>query len=410
MLLFGLLLGAAISAQPTRVLFIGNSYVYSNDLPALLTQLAASLGETVITAQSTPGGHTFNLHTQNTATQALLAQGGWDFVVLQEQSQLPSFPLAQVEAECFPFAAQLVQQARAASPCAEPVFMMTWGRENGDAQNCASWPPVCTYSGMQQLLRDRYVQMAMDNQAWCAPVGAVWSAHRLQHPAVPLYTDGSHPNVTGSYIAACTLFSTLFRRSCANAAFEPAGLPPGQGALIRALASAIVADSSATWNIGASDPVAQATWTSLGAHQVLFANQTVGAAAQLWSFGDGATSTDADPLHDYGASGLYEATLVVTDDCGRMDTLTLLIDLATRIGEVPAAGHARWCPELGQLVIEGALPGAWELLQADGKRMAQGRFGPGEQRIALPRSAAGLCHWRIRWRDGTGAAGRCLAP
>ena len=50
---------------------------------------------------------------------------------------------------------------------------MTWGRENGDQSNCQSWPPVCTYEGMDDLLRERYMIMANDNNALVAPVGAV---------------------------------------------------------------------------------------------------------------------------------------------------------------------------------------------------------------------------------------------
>src|SRR5690606_13596616 len=91
-----LMLVAATAACQTRVLFIGNSYTHTNDLPGMFTTLAASLGEDVVTGMSAPGGYTFNQHTQNTATLNALAQGDWDVVVLQEQSQLPSFPLGQV--------------------------------------------------------------------------------------------------------------------------------------------------------------------------------------------------------------------------------------------------------------------------------------------------------------------------
>ena len=131
----------SLQAQTTRVLFIGNSYTSVNDLPEMTRQLALSLGDTLIVANSSPGGYTFQQHTANAATQGLIDQGNWDFVVLQEQSQLPSFPPSQVAAECLPYAQALVDTIRAHSPCAEPVFYMTWGRQNGDAQNCASWPP-----------------------------------------------------------------------------------------------------------------------------------------------------------------------------------------------------------------------------------------------------------------------------
>lgn len=55
----------------------------------------------------------------------MIRNGGWDFVVLQEQSQYPSFPQWQVETGVFPYAARLEDSVYAASPCAEPVFYMT---------------------------------------------------------------------------------------------------------------------------------------------------------------------------------------------------------------------------------------------------------------------------------------------
>lgn len=207
-----LTMSAALSAQTdtTRVLFLGNSYTYFNDLPGVLTELAASLGHVVETAQNTPGGYSLQGHAANATSLDLIADGGWDFVVLQEQSQKPAFPLPQVEADFFPAATSLVEAIRAADPCAIPLFYMTWGRENGDASNCASWPPVCTYEGMQELLTERYLMAADMNDAWCAPVGVTWRDLFL-NTGLDLYNaDGSHPSPQGTFVAASTMFVAMF--------------------------------------------------------------------------------------------------------------------------------------------------------------------------------------------------------
>lgn len=60
-------------AQSTRVLFIGNSYIGVNDLPEMTRQLALSLGDTLVVQSSTPGGTTFQGHSTNPTTQALIA-------------------------------------------------------------------------------------------------------------------------------------------------------------------------------------------------------------------------------------------------------------------------------------------------------------------------------------------------
>jgi len=403
------LLPLLASAQTTRVLFIGNSYTYSNDLPGLFTLLAASLGETVETGMVAPGGSTFQGHTNNAATQNAIALGNWDVVVLQEQSQLPSFPPAQVAVDVLPYAALLMEQIRGANPCTRPVLLMTWGRENGDAQNCPSYPPLCTYQGMQQRLRESYLEMAYGNQASCAPVGVVWSAVRTDQPATALYTDGSHPNVTGSFIAASTLFNTIFRRPTTGSMYMPTGLSMAEQQYITQLSSSIVSDSSATWNIGVNDPMAAGDWTMVEPNTVLFANNTAGAIQQEWSFGDGGTSQDVDPLHIYATAGIHTVTLIVADACGRTDTTFLTVDLTdTSTPDRPDTPAMTVFVDGTSLVVHQLDDaGTLALVDAAGHMVAQARLAQGaEQRILLPRSSSGPLIWRIHLDDGRMLTGK----
>ena len=202
-------------AQTTRkVLFIGNSYIYTNDLPNMIKTLASGCGDTLEYSQSTPGGCTFQNHLSNSTTLSLIQQGGWDHVVLQEQSQLPAFPYSQVQNECFPYAEQLCQTIRGTTPQATVAFFMTWGRRDGDASNCANYPPLCTYEGMDSLLCARYTEMAEQNHAALSPVGRVWHHLRDEQPSLELYSsDGSHPSLAGSYAAAVTFYTILFRKN-----------------------------------------------------------------------------------------------------------------------------------------------------------------------------------------------------
>ena len=206
--------------QIKKVLFIGNSYTYVNDLPALLSNVAQSAGDSVIYDSNCIGGSTLQLHSTNSTTLQKIAQGNFDFVVLQEQSQLPSFPLSQVQTSVYPYAITLDSLINVANSCTETVFYMTWGRKNGDASNCPNWPPVCTYSGMDSLLRLRYMQMANNNNAIISPVGAVWRHIRNNYPNIELYNaDESHPSLEGSYAAACTFYSILFRKNPSQISF-----------------------------------------------------------------------------------------------------------------------------------------------------------------------------------------------
>ena len=158
--------------QPPRVFFVGNSYTQVNDLPRMVADIAQSMGDTMTYASNTPGGCTFEMHCSN-ASMDKICQGGWDFVILQEQSQLPAFPIEMVEEMVFPFAKQLVDSIYAFNPDAEALFYMTWGRKNGDTEYDPIYPLMSTYEGMDSLLYERYMYMAEANDASVCPVGRV---------------------------------------------------------------------------------------------------------------------------------------------------------------------------------------------------------------------------------------------
>lgn len=403
-------LALSLHAQTTRVLFIGNSYTSVNDLPEMTRQLALSLGNTLVVASSMPGGTTFSQHCALAATQNLIAQGNWDLTVLQEQSQLPSFPPTQVAAQCLPYAAQLVSQVRAASPCAEPVFYMTWGRENGDQQNCASWPLVCTYAGMQQQLRQSYLQMAQDNSAECAPAGMAWKRMREEFPAINLYSsDGSHPSVAGSYLVACTLYSTFFRTSSVGASFT-SSLDAATALTLQQVASSVVLDSLGTWNIGINDPVALPEHTDLGGGQVQFSQNSTGATAHFWSLGDGSTSLQGTFTHTYANSGTYTVMYVATDACGRTDTSTFTVQVvAAGIAEMGKPAVSVTCDAQGLMVVNSGSAGNLVLFDLQGRRLSVHPLGAtGKEYVQLPSGTAVV--WRFQTGGGRVGSGLVVIP
>ncbi|MEO5584228.1 MAG: PKD domain-containing protein [Flavobacteriales bacterium] len=393
---FLVLLGTliSVSAQTTRVLFIGNSYTAVNDLPEITRQLALSLGDTLAVSSSSPGGVTFQGHTTNATTQNLIDQSGWDYVVLQEQSQLPSFPPGQVATACYPYATELVDDIRAHSPCAEAVFYMTWGRETGDAQNCASWPPVCTYEGMQERLRISYLQMAQDNSAECAPAGMAWKRMREEFPAINLYSaDGSHPSVAGSYLVACTMYSTFFRRTAVGATFTST-LDATTAATIQQVASSVVLDSLNTWNIGINDPIALPQHVDLGGGQVAFSENSTNSTSNSWDLGDGSTSTESGFTHTYTADGNFTVMYIAMDDCGRADTSVFAVDITTTgITEQHASTFRVSSNVDGLSIHNGGDSGTLELFDTQGRVLRAVKMDArSDQRISMP---SGQC---VLWR------------
>lgn len=209
----------SVSANATskKVLFIGNSYTFVNDLPGLVEKVANSAGDTIITDSHCKSGYSLQQHTMDSMSVAKIKQGGWDVVVLQEQSQLPSFRLDYVKANSFPYAKYLDSLIIAFNPKSEVLFYRTWGRKNGDTSMCRSWDAVCTYSGMDSLLNERYMMMAKDNHAAVSPVGEVWKYIRENNPKIELYmADESHPAEAGTYASACSFYSAILRKDPTN--------------------------------------------------------------------------------------------------------------------------------------------------------------------------------------------------
>lgn len=305
-----------LAAQLVKhALFIGNSYTSYNNLPQMVSSCASSTGDQLVYDSNTPGGSSLQGHTSNTTTIDKIQIGNWDFVALQEQSQRPSFPDAQVAQDVFPFATQLNNLIEQYNPCAETVFYMTWGRKNGDAQNCPTWPPVCTYSGMDSLLYLRYMQMAATNQACVSPVGAVWKYLRLNHPQIELYNaDESHPSYAGSYAAACSFYAVIFRKN-PNLITWNGTLSAQDAAILRNAAKVVVFDQLTLWRVGLQDPVANFETTNTGTFEAAFLNTSSNYETSSWYVDGILVSTDHNLTHTFAVTGPHQVKLVV-EKCG----------------------------------------------------------------------------------------------
>jgi hypothetical protein len=289
------------------VLFIGNSYTYYNNLPSLVSNIALSFGDTVNTESSTPGGASLFGHTNNSSTLSKINQQPWDYVVLQEQSQKPSLSPSFVSSNVYPYATQLVDAIYLNNSCTEPLFYMTWGRKNGDASNCTAYPPVCTYLGMQQRLRESYLEMGVTNSASVSPVGEAWKNFMEIDSITDLYTaDESHPSIYGSYLAACTFYASLFRKSPIGSTFIPNPIDTTTANLIQNIASKTVLDSLSTWNIFN----ANFTVDSSG-NPFQCTNLSSNYDSLIWFFGDGNSSTDINPIHNYNSIGNFQIQLII---------------------------------------------------------------------------------------------------
>ncbi|MFA6805827.1 MAG: hypothetical protein WCR29_00255 [Bacteroidales bacterium] len=146
----------SLNAQNKRVLFIGNSYTEVNNLPSMISSLSTSMGKTLDYETHTMGGARFMTHWNSISSSGLLQKiqtGNFDFIVIQGQSQEVAFPDDQFFPKVYSYAKKLDSIIKLNSPQSKVVFYMTWGYRYGDALNCPSFPPFCTYwSGLYNIL------------------------------------------------------------------------------------------------------------------------------------------------------------------------------------------------------------------------------------------------------------------
>lgn len=313
-LLGSLFCAASLSATTRKVLFIGNSFTYTNNMPLILKNIAAAMGDTLVYDESDPGGYTFQQHSVYATTITKIFSQQWDVVVLQEQSQRPAFDPSQVAAEVYPYATRLDSMVNANDTCTETMFLMTWGRPTGDHSNCPFYPPICTYQGMQQRLRESYMEMGVMNNASVAPVGMAFKVmmDSVYSPWL-IGADSVHPALAGSYLEAAVLYGSIFHKHVLNCTYT-SGLSATDVYLLQRVADKVVFDSLALWQGPGHYPYAGFASSVAGANAT-FTSQSSESGAHSWNFGDASTDTATNPVHAYSTSGTYTVTHTITTDC-----------------------------------------------------------------------------------------------
>ena len=173
--------------------------------------------------------HWDNVNSSGDSWNTTLRDNGetWDFVVIQDQSQIPGFDRTNANWISDKDAAVNLAQA-IDDENSQAMLMMTWGRRNGDI----TYPSIYgNFTLMQDRLESGYIDFR-DNMStpsrdvWIAPVGLAYKHIHEQinltgiDPTISgntfynLYTaDGSHPSLSGSYLAACVLYASMIGES-----------------------------------------------------------------------------------------------------------------------------------------------------------------------------------------------------
>jgi hypothetical protein len=178
-----------------KVLFIGNSLTYTNDLPLTVAQLAASAGvqECYCYSISYPN-YALEDHYDNREAVRALQEESWDFVVMQQgPSALSSSKVHLITwASVFD---ELIDENGAT-----PIMYGVWPQ----ADRLFDFPYVA----------DSYRSAAIAIDGLFAPAGEAWQNAWAQDSTLQLYgPDYFHPSYMGTYLAALVVFQRIYDRS-----------------------------------------------------------------------------------------------------------------------------------------------------------------------------------------------------
>jgi hypothetical protein len=173
-----------------RILFIGNSHTYFNDLPELVRKACAQRGQKIEVCMLTHRGKGLDFHADEPQTRFNILFGGWDRIILQHCAH----PIGDLAALKQGLEIILSWTHQAGS---QALLFQTWARKGDEAA--------------QQEMSGIYRELGEQYGLQVIPVGDRWQEHRRMHPGTELYAkDGGHAALAGSQLSAQVIAEALF--------------------------------------------------------------------------------------------------------------------------------------------------------------------------------------------------------
>ena len=183
----------SLPRAPGRLLFVGNSLTYTNDLPRTLADMARSTGDTILVSAVAAPDFALVDHLRDGGASRAIALGGWSHVVLQQGPSSTPINRDSLIALTKLFA----ERIRAVG--ARPALYSVWPALENRATFARA---IESYRLASESVDGLYL-----------PVAAAWQRVLDGDATIPLYAaDGLHPTPLGTYLAALVLYERIIGR------------------------------------------------------------------------------------------------------------------------------------------------------------------------------------------------------
>ncbi len=187
----------SVSAQESqdtlKVLFVGNSYIYVENMPHIVSLISEGSNVKLITRKSVVGGARLSEHWNNKRglkTMDRIKNGDYDVVVLQD------FSMSAIDTpdSLMKYTGLFCDYIRENG--GEPYLYVTWAREK--------------VPQFQDQINKVYLDAAEKYDAVPVMVGDAWALAKAYRPTINLFSsDGSHQGDLGAYLTATVFVQTI---------------------------------------------------------------------------------------------------------------------------------------------------------------------------------------------------------
>jgi len=302
-LLFLFIASSSFAQDTTKVLFIGNSITYFNNMPQTFEDIANSKGDTTKVTMYAPGGTGFINHVANNQVYEKFREGDWDYVVLQPGSnESPGY--SETPAATLSRARILKDSILLYSPCAQILYYEisygVWGSSSSQ---------IDQYNSTMDLIRTNVTMWADSTELFFAPSGEAMRTAWNDDSSVLLWgnTGDIHPNAKGSYIIACTFYASIFQKPSLGSNVYTS-LTAQEAEMYQILADTTVLNHKDDWRINTYNQFADFDFT-INQMDVDFTSTSANVDSLEWNFGDGTYSTSSNENHNFPSLNTYTVTL-----------------------------------------------------------------------------------------------------
>lgn len=293
------------ASRPLKILFVGNSITYYNDMPQTFRDIANEKGDSVLLTVYAPGGTGFQHHSVDPQVYNYLRMGGWDVIVLQPGSnESVGVPPTQARGTTLAQARILIDSAVHYSPCSRIMFYEisygVWGTGSAD---------VAQYNTTMNEIRTTNNYLSDSTSKSFVPAGEVLRHVWNQNPAQLLWGSAGdiHPNVRGSYLISCTFYGAIFNKPSYGTTIMPANIGT-DAAYYQRVADSVVLNHTSTWRIDTNWHKAKFQYAPAGL-SATFTNTTVDADSVKWEI-EGQNSSGNVAEHVFSAPGIYPVKMI----------------------------------------------------------------------------------------------------